>query len=151
MSETATLTWDVYKTLSGEALKITSEQSWQVFQSMPEMEATALRRCCQYQMRTEMREEIGSSDVNHHAAIMIQVGEWPRDRDVDGVEVELGYLVDTYARMLDRDPTYSPVDVLSELDMEEYDMRLPDWTYEGKHLLSREAAEQYEEMRQLFV
>jgi hypothetical protein len=118
------------------------QECWDKLKSMGDKERLAIKRCAVYQMNEEDLEEIGSSDINHHAAAMIRCGEWPFNRIITckcgaTEEVPLGYLVDFYSKMVGNDSWASPSDALNEISMcRACSHRLPNHVYDKKHLLT---------------
>lgn len=127
---------------------MTFDDAKAVSDKMDKLEWRAVYRCAQYQMQYEDLEEIGSSDISCHAIEMIRSGGWPADLG----EVPVGFLVDEYCEALRLDPSLSPIDVHSRILRTGIHKRcLPPFAYEGKHSLSKEAADKFNAMRELLA
>jgi hypothetical protein len=131
------------------------DQFWSQFQSMPQIEMMALRRCAQYRMSyIEDIEEIGSSDINYGAVAMLRSDDWPTEAERG--EIGLGFLVEEYSNDLALFPAgaycHTPRETLNRVKRDgSFKESLPDQLYRGKHLLSREDADFFNRAKEMFA
>lgn len=97
--------------------------SWATLKAMSNDEFKAIKRCSVQQMSQDPDlQEIGSSDINHHAVSIINSGGWPSDlsfkcRSCGKTDsISFSKLADEYCSEVENDHYITPKDVFESMN-----------------------------------